>query len=482
MALRVRCSMLRVFATPRFTTNSTCSSLKPSSALLPSCVTIFNQHRSIQNLATPTTAKPTEKIVYGVEEDPDDLLTKEAQEALSAVTEGNRTSYPTVSYAGSVTTIHCSSESQRQAVFVDRTISSNSSTTSVHRPEEQIAIVAMGRRSKSESPQGAWQKAQDKQFPQLKLNHLAPNFHALSSHGPIELYEYLSTPLKSFNRDPAMKATVNATDQDAKEGNWVVFFSHPMDFTPGCTTEIASIANLQDEFAKRRAKLLGLSIGSVEQYRNWMKEIRKIIDAGGTGRGGPLGAAKAAAVGQSGAAQPVSGGGHGDFASAGAPVSAGGLGALDEEKEMGMEDVVGSGSIRVGTTEKRAELTPEGGGERSLLNFPIIADEDAFVSQLYGMLEDAPEATEVDPSTGERRSDNLRPVRSLFIIDPNRRIRLMTAYPNAVGGITAEILRVLDALQRNAETGVLTPEGRAVGDEVAIPPHEDGEKKFGKGG
>jgi len=381
--------------------DSGCSLIKHFLALPLSCVASFNHTRSIQNLATPKKAKPTEKIIYGVEEDPDDLLAQEAQEALSAVTGGNRTSYPTVSYAGSVTTIHSSSESQRQAVFVDHTIDiaamSHRSQSESPRgsPQTVIDIAAMSRRSKSGSPWGASQKAQSKQFPQLKLNQLAPNFHALSSHGPIELYEYLSTPLESLKPDQTAK-----TAADTKGGNWVVFFSHPMDFTPVCTTEVASKAKLQGEFAKRGAKLLGLSIGSVEKHQHWMREIRKIIEAGGIRRGGPLGAAKASALGQPGTVQPAWVGDDGGVVSAGATLSAGVLGALDEEKEMGMEDVVRSGSIRVDLARGAAESTLE--GEESLLNFPIIADEDGFVSQLYGMLEDAREATEVDPSTGER--------------------------------------------------------------------------------
>ncbi|KAF8455576.1 thioredoxin-like protein [Terfezia claveryi] len=234
----------------------------------------------------------------------------------------------------------------------------------------------MRHRSQSESP---WEKAQDKQFSQLKLNHIAPNFHALSSHGPIELYEYLSTPPEPYNPDETTKATVNTTDRATKEGSWVVFFSYPMDSSLACMTEVASMAELQGEFAKRGAKLLGLTIGTVEQHRDWMREIRKIIEAGWTDRG------------------------------------------------------------------RR--------GEKSLLNFPIIADEDGYVSQLYGMLEDPGEATEVGPT------EHLRTVRSMFIIDPNRHIRLITAYPNTTGGKTAEILRALDELQRSDQAGVLTPEG-----------------------
>jgi len=385
MVLRVQCSSVlrvgirgRVYpAGPRSTINSTGSLFKPISTLPPPWVTISNHYRFIQNLATPTRPKPTEKIVYGVEEDPDDLLIK-AQEAAG----GSRTSYPTISYARSITTIHCSSESQRQATFAHRTISSTLSTaaTAVHGAGEEIEVTAMRHRSKSESPRGAWQEAQDKQFPQLKLNHVAPNFHALSSHGPIELYEYLSSPLESLSVNPTTKTTANTPARDAKSGNWVVFFSHPTDFTAVCATEIASMVKLQGEFAKRGAKLLGVSIGSVEQHRDWMKEVRKVIEADWTCSGGSPGAVKLAAVKNPGIVQPVSGG-------YGGVVPVGTIGALDEEKEMGMEDVVGSGSI--GITEKATESVPGGGAEKNLLNFPIIADEDGFVSQLYGMLEGA---------------------------------------------------------------------------------------------
>lgn len=451
--------LISYFATPRYATNfsESGSLIRYYPAHPPlSCTTRFNFQRFIQNLATPTRPKPTEKLIYGVEEDPDDLLTQEAHEVLASTTEGSRKSYPTVTYASSVTTIHSTSESQKQATFVDRTISSTLSTAAVRGPLEQINNTAMKQRSKSESPRGTWQKAQDKQFPQLKLNHVAPNFHALSSHGPIELYEYISTPLESITADKATRAT-NTKSRNGKKGNWLVFFSHPMDFTPVCTTEIASMAKLQGEFAKRGVKLLGLSVGSVEEHQKWMKDLRKIIESGGLRRGGPIGAAKAAAVGQPGTVQPVSSGEEGIVLPLGPTVGAGGVGALDEEKEMGMEDVVGSGSI--GVAEKAEEHLPRDGKEKSLLKFPIIADEDGFVSQLYGMLEEPVDAGMVNPHTWERRSDHLRTVRSLFIIDPNRRIRVMTSYPHTTGRNTAEILRVLDALQRSDNEGIMTPEG-----------------------
>uniref|UniRef100_A0A832EJV7 Peroxiredoxin n=1 Tax=Desulfacinum infernum TaxID=35837 RepID=A0A832EJV7_9BACT len=62
------------------------------------------------------------------------------------------------------------------------------------------------------------------------------------------------------------------------EGSWVVFFSHPADFTPVCTTEFMSFAAMQDEFAKRNCKLLGLSIDSIYAHIAWLRTIKEKID------------------------------------------------------------------------------------------------------------------------------------------------------------------------------------------------------------
>jgi peroxiredoxin (alkyl hydroperoxide reductase subunit C) len=62
------------------------------------------------------------------------------------------------------------------------------------------------------------------------------------------------------------------------EGSWVVFFSHPADFTPVCTTEFMTFAAMQDEFAKRNCKLLGLSIDSIYAHIAWLRTIKEKID------------------------------------------------------------------------------------------------------------------------------------------------------------------------------------------------------------
>src|SRR5215469_6998218 len=77
------------------------------------------------------------------------------------------------------------------------------------------------------------------------------------------------------------------------------------------------------------------------------------------------------------------------------------------------------------------------------LNFPVIADPDRKVSNLYGMVH--PEA---DPTVT---------VRTVFIIDPNKKVRLMLTYPPATGRNFDEILRAIDSLQLTDEHKVATP-------------------------
>ena len=65
------------------------------------------------------------------------------------------------------------------------------------------------------------------------------------------------------------------------EGSWVVFFSHPADFTPVCTTEFMTFAAMQDDFAKRNCKLLGLSIDSIYAHIAWLRTIKEKIEYNG---------------------------------------------------------------------------------------------------------------------------------------------------------------------------------------------------------
>ncbi len=96
------------------------------------------------------------------------------------------------------------------------------------------------------------------------------------------------------------------------------------------------------------------------------------------------------------------------------------------------------------------------------LQFPIVADADLKVSRIYDMIHPDESATEA--------------VRSVFIIDPNHKIRLTMTYPMNVGRNFDEILRVIDALQLGDKEKIATPADWRPGDRVIIPPSIDNEQ------
>lgn len=104
------------------------------------------------------------------------------------------------------------------------------------------------------------------------------------------------------------------------------------------------------------------------------------------------------------------------------------------------------------------------------VNFPMIADPDKKVSDLYGMVH--PEA---DPTVT---------VRTVYVIDPNKKVRMMLTYPPSAGRNFDEILRVIDSLQLTDKHKVTTPANWMQGDEVIISPSvsdEDAKKMFPEG-
>ncbi len=173
--------------------------------------------------------------------------------------------------------------------------------------------------------------------------------------------------------DTAPDFTAETTDgtlsfHDWKKGSWVVFFSHPADFTPVCTTELGRTAALESEFAKRNTKAMALSIDPIEDHRRWAPDIGEVT----------------------------------------------------------------------GTA----------------LNFPIVADPDRAVAELYDM---------IHPGAGDTST-----VRSVFIVDPDDKIRLMLTYPKSVGRNFDEIVRVLDALQATDRDPIATPADWRPGDRVIV--------------
>lgn len=104
------------------------------------------------------------------------------------------------------------------------------------------------------------------------------------------------------------------------------------------------------------------------------------------------------------------------------------------------------------------------------LNFPLIGDEDRKVADLYGMIH--PNA--LDTAT----------VRTVFIIGPDKKVKLTLTYPASVGRNVDEIIRALDALQLSSRYSVSTPVNWTDGAEVIISPavsDEDAKAKFPKG-
>ncbi|HAA83871.1 MAG TPA: peroxiredoxin, partial [Thermodesulfobacterium commune] len=83
-----------------------------------------------------------------------------------------------------------------------------------------------------------------------RIGDQAPSFEAMTTMGPIKFPE------------------------DFK-GQWVVFFSHPADFTPVCSTEFLAFAQMNEEFAKRNVQLLGLSIDSVFSHIAWAMNLKE---------------------------------------------------------------------------------------------------------------------------------------------------------------------------------------------------------------
>ena len=97
------------------------------------------------------------------------------------------------------------------------------------------------------------------------------------------------------------------------------------------------------------------------------------------------------------------------------------------------------------------------------LNYPLIGDGDFHVSTLYGML---PAATAGDP--GQRTPADNQTVRNVFVIGPDKKIKLILVYPMTTGRNFDEVLRVIDSLQRTAGYRVATPAQWVPGQDVII--------------
>ena len=96
-------------------------------------------------------------------------------------------------------------------------------------------------------------------------------------------------------------------------------------------------------------------------------------------------------------------------------------------------------------------------------NYPIIGDADFKVSQLYGML-----GADVSGDPGDRTAADNQTVRNVFVIGPDKKVKLILVYPMTTGRNFDEVLRVLDSLQLTAKHKVSTPVNWQQGDHVII--------------
>ena len=82
----------------------------------------------------------------------------------------------------------------------------------------------------------------------LRINDIAPDFTAASTAGELRFHDWIGD-------------------------SYAILFSHPRDFTPVCTTEFGAVAQLAPEWAKRRTKVLGVSVDSVADHEKWKRDI-----------------------------------------------------------------------------------------------------------------------------------------------------------------------------------------------------------------
>jgi len=111
-------------------------------------------------------------------------------------------------------------------------------------------------------------------------------------------------------------------------------------------------------------------------------------------------------------------------------------------------------------------------------NYPIISDADFNVSKLYGML-----AADVGGDAGERTPADNQTVRNVFVIGPDKKVKLILVYPMTTGRNFDEVLRVVDSLQLTAEHKVATPAQWQQGEDVIISgsvSNDEAKERFGE--
>jgi alkyl hydroperoxide reductase subunit AhpC len=113
------------------------------------------------------------------------------------------------------------------------------------------------------------------------------------------------------------------------------------------------------------------------------------------------------------------------------------------------------------------------------VNYPMIGDPQLAVAKLYDML-----PSDAGTTSEGRTPANNATVRTVFLVGPDKKIKLMLVYPMSTGRNFAEVLRALDSIQLMSAHGVSTPVNWKYGDDVVVPaakPDEEVKKKFPRG-
>jgi thioredoxin-dependent peroxiredoxin len=138
------------------------------------------------------------------------------------------------------------------------------------------------------------------------------------------------------------------------------------------------------------------------------------------------------------------------------------LAKLKPEFDKRNTKVIGLSIDPVADHEKWAKDIAETQGQP--LNYPVIGDTDLTVAKLYDMIHPNASGT----SAGRTAADNAT-VRTVFVVGPDKKVKLSLVYPMSTGRNFDEILRVVDALQLNAKHNVATPANWKPGQDVIIP-------------
>ncbi|CAH0392903.1 unnamed protein product [Bemisia tabaci] len=242
----------------------------------------------------------------------------------------------------------------------------------------------------------------------MRLEAIIPDFPANTTHGPINFYDFAGD-------------------------SWVVLFSHPADFTPVCTTELGRMAVHLPEFEKRNVKLLALSCDKLETHTDWVNllgsELPHKISAVDTPR----------ARGKT----PV-------------------VGGVNMLHKM-IVDVMLCRVRRINnafyfSNKDIKSYCQDIPGE---FPYPIISDESRELAVKLDMLNEA----------DRENPDTAMTVRALYVISPDKRLRLSMVYPTSTGRNVDELLRVIDSLQLHDRLKVIaTPANWVPGDKVMILP------------